>query len=45
MELRMFAFHHVGGSHLTYREWPDPSPADRRARVADAPGRSAQVPR
>ncbi|MGW3989896.1 thioesterase II family protein [Streptomyces sp. NPDC004830] len=39
MELRLFVFHHAGGSHLTYRDWPSRFPADWQVRLLDAPGR------
>ncbi|MGW2180956.1 thioesterase II family protein [Streptomyces sp. NPDC001732] len=39
MELRLFVFHHAGGSHLLYRDWPDRFPADWEVRLVDAPGR------
>ncbi|MEV5878590.1 alpha/beta fold hydrolase [Streptomyces sp. NPDC052101] len=39
MELRLFVFHHAGGSHLPYRGWPDRFPADWEIRLMDAPGR------
>jgi surfactin synthase thioesterase subunit len=39
MELRLFVFHHAGGSHLLYRDWPGRFPADWEVRLVDAPGR------
>ncbi|MEU9443054.1 alpha/beta fold hydrolase [Streptomyces sp. NPDC048304] len=39
MELRLFVFHHAGGSHLPYRGWPELFPADWDVRLVDAPGR------
>lgn len=39
MELRLFVFHHAGGSHLTYRDWPSRFPATWQVRLLDAPGR------
>ncbi|NUL01690.1 thioesterase [Streptomyces lunaelactis] len=39
MELRLFVFHHAGGSHLMYRDWPALFPADWDVRTPDAPGR------
>ncbi|MFF1699303.1 thioesterase II family protein [Streptomyces sp. NPDC058257] len=38
-ELRLFVFHHSGGSHLMYRDWPPCFPADWEVRALDAPGR------
>ncbi|MEU3838491.1 thioesterase domain-containing protein [Streptomyces sp. NPDC028635] len=37
--LRLFVFHHAGGSHLLYRSWPGLLPADWDVRLLDAPGR------
>ncbi len=37
--LRLFVFHHSGGSRLTYRDWPAHFPADWEVRTPDAPGR------
>jgi surfactin synthase thioesterase subunit len=37
--LRLFVFHHAGGSHLLYREWPARLPAHWDVRLMDAPGR------
>ncbi|RII13428.1 Linear gramicidin dehydrogenase LgrE [Streptomyces sp. YIM 130001] len=37
--LRLFVFHHAGGSHLLYRDWPDRLPAHWDVRLMDAPGR------
>ncbi|NGO74458.1 thioesterase [Streptomyces sp. YC504] len=37
--LRLFVFHHSGGSHLMYRDWPACFPADWDVYVPDAPGR------
>ncbi|MER5466547.1 alpha/beta fold hydrolase [Streptomyces sp. NPDC002668] len=39
MEVRLFVFHHAGGSHLLYRDWPGRFPADWELRLVDAPGR------
>ncbi|MFJ9033478.1 thioesterase II family protein [Streptomyces sp. NPDC102274] len=39
MELRLFVFHHAGGSHLPYRDWPGRFPAGWEVRPVDAPGR------
>ncbi|MFI6056305.1 thioesterase II family protein [Streptomyces violascens] len=39
LELRLFVFHHSGGSHLMYRDWPSCFPAGWDVRVPDAPGR------
>ncbi|MFJ5779692.1 thioesterase II family protein [Streptomyces sp. NPDC093094] len=39
MELRLFVFHHAGGSHLAYRDWPRLFPAGWDVRLVDAPGR------
>ncbi|MFF3292024.1 thioesterase II family protein [Streptomyces sp. NPDC003023] len=39
MELRLFVFHHAGGSHLLYRDWPGRFPAGWDVRLVDAPGR------
>jgi surfactin synthase thioesterase subunit len=38
-ELRLFVFHHSGGSHLMYRDWPPCFPAGWEVRTPDAPGR------
>ncbi|WP_353947370.1 alpha/beta fold hydrolase (plasmid) [Streptomyces sp. HUAS MG91] len=38
-ELRLFVFHHSGGSHLAYRDWPAHFPAGWDVRSPDAPGR------
>ncbi|MGW0737851.1 thioesterase II family protein [Streptomyces sp. NPDC002851] len=38
-DLRLFVFHHAGGSHLLYREWPGLLPATWDVRLIDAPGR------
>lgn len=38
MELRLFVFHHAGGSHLPYRDWPGRFPAGWDVRTPDAPG-------
>ncbi|MER5886589.1 alpha/beta fold hydrolase [Streptomyces sp. NPDC001941] len=38
MELRLFVFHHAGGSHLLYRDWPARFPAGWDVRLVDAPG-------
>ncbi|MFB6633427.1 thioesterase II family protein [Streptomyces sp. NPDC056362] len=37
--LRLFLFHHAGGSHLLYRAWEQLFPADWEVCVLDAPGR------
>ncbi|WMX48576.1 thioesterase II family protein [Streptomyces roseicoloratus] len=37
--LRLFLFHHAGGSHLLYRDWEHEFPADWEVCVLDAPGR------
>ncbi|MFD8396385.1 thioesterase II family protein [Streptomyces sp. NPDC059680] len=37
--MRLFVFHHSGGSHLMYRDWPSCFPADWEVQTADAPGR------
>lgn len=37
--LRLFVFHHSGGSHLTYRDWPSCFPSGWDVRIPDAPGR------
>lgn len=38
-KLRLFVFHHSGGSHLTYRHWPSCFPAGWDVQTPDAPGR------
>ncbi|MFI6644626.1 thioesterase II family protein [Streptomyces sp. NPDC050504] len=38
-EMRLFVFHHSGGSHLTYQDWPSCFPAGWDVRIPDAPGR------
>lgn len=38
-ELRLFVFHHSGGSHLMYRDWPSCFPAGWEVHLPDAPGR------
>lgn len=38
-ELRLFVFHHSGGSQLSYRDWPASFPAAWDVRIPDAPGR------
>ncbi|MGW2651133.1 thioesterase II family protein [Streptomyces sp. NPDC001393] len=38
-QLRLFVFHHSGGSQLTYRDWPSCFPADWEVQIPDAPGR------
>jgi surfactin synthase thioesterase subunit len=38
-QLRVFVFHHAGGSHLPYRDWPAYFPVDWEVRLLDAPGR------
>ncbi|MFI6475192.1 thioesterase II family protein [Streptomyces sp. NPDC050516] len=45
LELRLFVFHHSGGSHLMYRDWPSHFPAGWDVRVPDAPGRGPRDPR
>ncbi|MCX4554447.1 alpha/beta fold hydrolase (plasmid) [Streptomyces sp. NBC_01387] len=37
--LRLFVFHHAGGSHLLYRHWPARLPDTWDVRLLDAPGR------
>jgi surfactin synthase thioesterase subunit len=37
--LRLFVFHHAGGSHVTYRHWPGLLPERWDVRLLDAPGR------
>ncbi|MFC9589035.1 thioesterase II family protein [Streptomyces sp. NPDC056944] len=37
--LRLFLFHHAGGSHLLYRNWEHEFPSDWEVCVLDAPGR------
>jgi surfactin synthase thioesterase subunit len=37
--LRLFLFHHAGGSQLLYREWLEHFPADWEIHLLDAPGR------
>ncbi|MEU9129806.1 thioesterase domain-containing protein [Kitasatospora sp. NPDC048540] len=37
--LRLFLFHHAGGSHLLYRDWVAHFPADWEIHLLDAPGR------
>ncbi|MFG2313280.1 thioesterase II family protein [Streptomyces sp. NPDC048566] len=37
--VRLFVFHHAGGSHLSYRDWASHFPADWEVHVPDAPGR------
>ncbi|MFF2101936.1 thioesterase II family protein [Streptomyces sp. NPDC058202] len=37
--LRLFVFHHAGGSHLAYRDWPARFPAGWQVHLPDAPGR------
>ncbi|MGW4025237.1 thioesterase II family protein [Streptomyces sp. NPDC005009] len=37
--LRLFVFHHSGGSQRMYRDWPSRFPADWEVRIPDAPGR------
>lgn len=39
LRLRLFVFHHSGGSHLMYRDWPSSFPAGWDVRTPDAPGR------
>ncbi|MFJ3223292.1 thioesterase II family protein [Streptomyces sp. NPDC086783] len=38
-ELRLFVFHHSGGSHRMYRDWLSAFPAGWDVQVPDAPGR------
>lgn len=38
-QLRLFVFHHAGGSHLAYRDWPSRFPSGWQVRIPDAPGR------
>ncbi|MFG3207669.1 thioesterase II family protein [Streptomyces sp. NPDC048192] len=38
-KLRLFVFHHSGGSHLAYRDWPSCFPAGWDVHTPDAPGR------
>ncbi|MFG2452921.1 thioesterase II family protein [Streptomyces sp. NPDC048512] len=38
-QLRLFVFHHAGGSHLAYRDWPARFPAGWQVHLPDAPGR------
>lgn len=38
-QLRLFVFHHSGGSHLMYRDWPRAFPAGWDVQIPDAPGR------
>ncbi|MFF3941623.1 thioesterase II family protein [Streptomyces phaeofaciens] len=38
-ELRLFVFHHSGGSHLMYQDWSSCFPAGWDVRTPDAPGR------
>ncbi|MFC8827451.1 thioesterase II family protein [Streptomyces sp. NPDC057137] len=37
--LRLFLFHHAGGSHLLYKDWEAELPADWEVCLLDAPGR------
>ena len=37
--MRVFLFHHAGGSHLLYRDWVPHFPADLEACLVEAPGR------
>lgn len=37
--LRLFLFHHAGGSHLLYKDWEYAFPADWEVCLLDAPGR------
>ncbi|MGW4439695.1 thioesterase II family protein [Streptomyces sp. NPDC004596] len=37
--MRLFVFHHAGGSHLMYRDWAAHFPEDWEIRTPDAPGR------
>ncbi|MEU3723187.1 alpha/beta fold hydrolase, partial [Streptomyces sp. NPDC031705] len=36
--MRLFVFHHAGGSHFLYRDWPGLFPAGWDVRLLDAPG-------
>jgi surfactin synthase thioesterase subunit len=38
-DLRLFVFHHAGGSHVPYRHWPAALPKEWDVRLLDAPGR------
>lgn len=38
-QVRLFVFHHAGGSHLAYRDWPACFPAGWQVHLPDAPGR------
>lgn len=40
MELRLFVFHHAGGSPGLYRDWPGRFPAHWQVRPVDVPARS-----
>lgn len=44
-ELRLFVFHHSGGSHLMYRAWESHLPAGWELHTPDAPGRGPRDPR
>lgn len=37
--MRLFVFHHAGGSHLMYRDWAAHFPEDWELHIPDAPGR------
>lgn len=37
--VRLFLFHHAGGSHLLYRGWPEHFPQDWELCLLEAPGR------
>ncbi|MFE6774930.1 thioesterase II family protein [Streptomyces sp. NPDC057702] len=39
--LRLFLFHHAGGSHLLYRGWAEEFPADWEICLVNAPGRGS----
>ncbi|QNJ43814.1 thioesterase II family protein [Streptomyces buecherae] len=39
--LRLFLFHHAGGSHLLYRGWAEHFPADWEVCLVNAPGRGS----
>ncbi|WP_441249250.1 thioesterase II family protein [Kitasatospora sp. McL0602] len=41
--LRLFLFHHAGGSHLLFRDWEWEFPADWEVCLVDAPGRAQLV--
>ncbi|EFL19872.1 alpha/beta fold hydrolase [Streptomyces sp. C] len=41
-EVRLFLFHHAGGSHLLYRGWAEHFPQDWELCLLEAPGRGQQ---